>query len=103
MASITLDDRRSADIRMTNAAREAGFVPRRIHLVVAIDRLLVGDAVWRLRRSVRYSAERTATSEKRSARFCRPNATSPCLLDALRGALASAQAAVPAQPEGQDE
>jgi len=26
---------------MTNAAREAGFVPRRIHLVLAIDRLLV--------------------------------------------------------------
>jgi hypothetical protein len=26
---------------MTNAARGAGVVPRRIHLVVAIDRLLV--------------------------------------------------------------
>jgi predicted nucleotidyltransferase component of viral defense system len=26
---------------MSNAAREAGVVPRRIHLVVAIDRLLV--------------------------------------------------------------
>ena len=28
-------------VRMANAAREAGVVPRRIHLVVAIDRLLV--------------------------------------------------------------
>jgi hypothetical protein len=26
---------------MSNAARETGVVPRRIHLVVAIDRLLV--------------------------------------------------------------
>jgi predicted nucleotidyltransferase component of viral defense system len=33
--------RASLIIRMSNAAREAGVVPRRIHLVVAIDRLLV--------------------------------------------------------------
>ncbi len=32
--------RASLLIRMTNVAREAGVVPRRIHLVVAIDRLL---------------------------------------------------------------
>jgi len=33
--------RASLIVRMTNAAHEAGAVPRRIHLVVAIDRLLV--------------------------------------------------------------
>ncbi len=33
--------RASLIVRMSNAAREAGVVPRRIHLVVAIDRLLV--------------------------------------------------------------
>lgn len=33
--------RASLIVRMTNAAREAGVVPRRIHLVLAIDRLLV--------------------------------------------------------------
>lgn len=32
--------RTSLVVRMTNAARQAGVVPRRIHLVVAIDRLL---------------------------------------------------------------
>jgi hypothetical protein len=32
--------RASLIVRMSNAAREAGVVPRRIHLVVAIDRLL---------------------------------------------------------------
>lgn len=32
--------RASLLVRMTNAARKAGFVPRRIHLVLAIDRLL---------------------------------------------------------------
>jgi predicted nucleotidyltransferase component of viral defense system len=33
--------RASLIVRMSNAAREAGVVPRRIHLLVAIDRLLV--------------------------------------------------------------
>ena len=33
--------RASLTVRMSNAAREAGVVPRRIHLVVAIDGLLV--------------------------------------------------------------
>ena len=33
--------RASLIVRMSNAARETGVVPRRIHLVVAIDRLLV--------------------------------------------------------------
>lgn len=33
--------RASLIVRMSNAAREAGVVPRHIHLVVAIDRLLV--------------------------------------------------------------
>jgi hypothetical protein len=33
--------RTSLLVRMTNAARDSGVVPRRIHLVVAIDRLLV--------------------------------------------------------------
>jgi len=33
--------RASLLVRMANAARDAGVVPRRIHLVVAIDRLLV--------------------------------------------------------------
>jgi hypothetical protein len=38
----TPDGRRaSLLVRMNNAARDAGVVPRRIHLVVAIDRLLV--------------------------------------------------------------
>lgn len=34
--------RASLIVRMINAAREAGVVPRRIHLVVAIDRLRRG-------------------------------------------------------------
>ena len=33
--------RASLIVRMSNAAHETGVVPRRIHLVVAIDRLLV--------------------------------------------------------------
>ena len=33
--------RTSLLVRMANAARDAGVVPRRIHLVVAIDRLLI--------------------------------------------------------------
>jgi len=37
--------RTSLLVRMGNAARDAGVVPRRIHLVVAIDRLLDGPAL----------------------------------------------------------
>ena len=42
-ATIGTPDGRRASllVRMGNAARDAGVVPRRIHLVVAIDRLLV--------------------------------------------------------------
>lgn len=63
--------RASLIVRMSNAAREAGVVPRRIHLVVVIDRLLVrllqaAPEQWAVRNAnTGHASRRDATCRQR--------------------------------------